>query len=80
MRVMVNGKQYQLDQQSVADALGDVEPGIGGKYFILANGRRYPVKQALARCLGVPPIRIQSAHALAILEKAGFEIIEGGSN
>ena len=80
MILKLNEKHYFLDRQAVEEALIGVEPGFKGKYFIEANGVRFPAKQAISRCIGVRPIRIQTAHALAILEKAGFEIIMGGQS
>ena len=80
MQLKLNGKQYSIDKKAVEDALSGIEPGFAGKYFIEVNGIQYPVKQALACCLGIPSIRIQSNHALGILEKAGFEIIMGGQS
>ena len=80
MRLKINEHHYFVDKKAIEEALEGVEPGIKGKYFIEVNGIKYPAKQALSRCVGVPSIRIQSGHALAILSKIGFEIFdEGGS-
>ena len=80
MNCTINGKHYSVSKQEVINSLSKIKPENRSLYYINVDGIKYPVKQALACCLGIPSIRIQSNHALGILEKAGFEIIEGGSN
>jgi len=74
MKGRLRGRDFDLSREEVEKGMRGVEPEPIRKYYVEINGRRYPIKQVIAVCLGLDPIRFTSADAYRILSGLGFEI------
>jgi hypothetical protein len=75
----LKGRQCQLSKEDVERAMNEVEPAAGRHYFVVINGRRYPVQQVLylsvrSQCTGLSQLDFSSSSAANILSQIGFDI------
>ncbi len=73
-------KQCHLSKEDVEKAMEGVEPLKGRHYFVVVNGRHYPVKQVLYVSLrgqvgGLSVLDFSNAFANSVLSQLGFEAI-----
>jgi hypothetical protein len=73
MRTMtVSGRTYQLDQQTVQDALAGELPEPIREHYVIVNGRRWPPKQVLALVTGLDRADFTTHQARSALTRLGF--------
>jgi hypothetical protein len=72
----VGGTKYRVSRQEIEQALGRVEPEEIDKVFTYVDGRRYPVKQALAAGAGLVRSSFTTQYATRILQKAALKVCE----
>jgi hypothetical protein len=69
---VLNGVRYQATRTIFERRLVEVAPERIRKYWVEIDGRRYPVKQAVALGLDVPRAAFSSSQAIRILREMGF--------
>ena len=74
MDFILKGKQYSLTKEQVEEKMRDMIPGRIQKYYALINGTKYPPKQIIAECLGIPLMEFTTMDAYGILRRLGFEL------
>jgi 5-methylcytosine-specific restriction protein B len=74
MQFKIQGAKIELDPETIVGAVRGVEPEELTKYFVAIEGRRYPVKQALAAASGMPRGHFGSKLARSVLQDLGFDI------
>jgi hypothetical protein len=74
MEFRLGGQDYTLSKEDVLDRLKHVAPEDVRKHYVLVEGRRYPVKQALAAAIGRPVTDFITTDAIRIFSNLGFEI------
>ena len=74
MEFQLGGQDYTLSKEDVQDRLKHVAPEDVRKHYVLVEGRRYPVKQALAAAIGRPVTDFITTDAIRIFSNLGFEI------
>jgi hypothetical protein len=70
----LGGQNYNLNKEDVEDRLKHVAPADIRKHYVLVEGRRYPVKQALGAAIDRPVTDFISTDAIRILSNLGFEV------
>ena len=75
MKVTLAGRAYEVEREDV-EAVSGEEPKTIQRYAVAIAGRRYPLKQAAARGLGVPPVAFTSQQAYRWLVNLGFEVLD----
>jgi hypothetical protein len=70
----LGGQDYTLSKEDVQDRLKHVDPEDVRKHYVVVEGRRFPVKQALAMAIGRPVTDFISTDAIRILSNLGFEV------
>ena len=73
MEFQLGGQDYNLTREDVEARLKHVEPEDVRKHFVTVNGKRYPVKQALAMALGRRVAHFITTDAIRILSNLGFK-------
>jgi hypothetical protein len=68
----VSGHTYDLDPQSVQDALQGALPEPIYEHFVVINGRRWPPKQVLALVTGLDRADFTTHQARRALTRLGF--------
>ena len=79
VKFTVGGRTFRLSAEEVVRAVEGVEPEPArgnAKYFVVINGREYPLKQVFALATGLPRIAFTSMDAYRVLSRLGFEIVE----
>jgi hypothetical protein len=74
MEFQLGGKGYVLSKDEVEDYLKHIVPEDVRKHYVSVNGRRYPVKQALAAAIGRPVTDFITTDAIRIFSNLGFEV------
>jgi len=74
MEFQLGGQDYTLTKEDVQDRLKHVEPEDVRKHYVVVEGRRFPVKQALAVAVGRPVTDFISTDAIRILSNLGLEV------
>jgi hypothetical protein len=74
VRARVSGHAFTLRQRDVWRAVSRTEPGEIRDHFVEIDGRRYPVKQALAVATGLDPSDFTSQHARSVLRRLGLKL------
>ena len=70
----INGREFACSKNDVEKALANIQPEKVNTYYIKCNGKRYPVKQALAETLKIGRSTFITTDAHRQLEKMGFEV------
>ena len=73
MQVILQGKRYSITRETVEGVAGS-RPETLQRYAVRIGGRNYPLKQAAAVGIGVPPVAFTSQQAYRWLSNLGFEI------
>jgi hypothetical protein len=68
----VSGRKYELDSQTVEDALAGELPEPIREHFVVINGRRWPPKQVLALVTGLDRADFTTHQARRALTRLGF--------
>ena len=76
MKVTLNGQQHEITREGV-ERVANEEPRDFQRYYMMVEGRIYPIKQAASTGIGLPPIAFTSQQAYRWLTKLGFNIIDG---
>ena len=79
MNFKIRGRQYELNQHDVLDAVRNVTPAISDnrhKYFVRLDGRTYPIKQVLQLVTRLSVAEFTAHTAYRVLSALGFEILE----
>jgi hypothetical protein len=76
MDFTVGGEGFSLEPKDVERKLKGVKPEPLQKLYVLVNGERYPVKQALAVCAGLIRAGFTTQHAFRVFRKLGFKLGE----
>jgi len=77
VRFVIEGKVYDITREGVISAVRGVEPEpLEGKrkYYVVIEGRRYPIKQVISLVTGLPRSDFTARCARRILTKLGFEV------
>lgn len=74
MEFQLGGKGYVLSKDEVEDYLKHIAPEDVRKHYVSVNGRRYPVKQALAATIGRPVTDFITTDAIRVFSNLGFEV------
>ncbi|WP_130439078.1 hypothetical protein [Kribbella rubisoli] len=78
MRFTLDGLQFELTAEQVRARLASCEPAEIRQHWVEVDGRRWPVKQALAIATGVDRSRFVSTTARRHLGRLGFATSEDG--
>ena len=79
MNFRIQGRQCDLNQQDILDAVRDVTPIIPNsrnKYFIRLHDRTYPIKQVIQRVTKLSVAEFTAHTAYRVLSALGFEILD----
>ena len=74
MEFRLGGQDYTLIKEDVQDQLKHIAPEDVRKHYVLVDGRRHPVKQALAAVIGRPVTGFITTDAIRIFSNLGFEV------
>lgn len=74
MKFTIRGKSFDLVKGDVVGGMRGEQPKRINKYYVLVNGREYPIKQVIEKVCGLHAVEFTSADAHRILEKLGFEV------
>jgi hypothetical protein len=74
VQFQLGGQDYSLSKEDVQDRLRHVAPEDIRKHYVLVEGRRYPVKQAVAAAIRRPVTEFISTDAIRILSNLGFGV------
>jgi len=74
MEFQLGGQNYNLSREDVQDRLKHVGPGEVRKHFVVVEGRRFPVKQALAAAIDRPVSDFITTDAIRIFSNLGLEV------
>jgi len=74
MEFVLRGRVYRLTKEEVEVKMREVEPEPVRKHYVVINGRKYPVKQVIEACLGIPRLDFTTQQARRILSRLGFEL------
>lgn len=72
LTMTISGHSYELDAQSVQEALNGVLPEPIQEHFVVINGRRWPPKQVLALVTGLDRADFTTHQARRALTRLGF--------
>ena len=78
MKVTLARRAYQVEREDV-EAVSGEEPKTIQRYAVEIAGarrRRYPLKQAAARGLRIPPVAFTSQQAYRWLVNLGFDVLD----
>ena len=70
----LGGRTYSVSMKDVLAALRSVEPEPIRRYYVIVDGKMYPIKQVVSVALNIPRIAFTSMDAYRILRKLGFEV------
>lgn len=73
MQVILQGKRYSITREMVEQVVRS-HPETLQRYAVRIGGRTYPLKQAAAAGIGVPPVAFTSQQAYRWLSNLDFEI------
>jgi hypothetical protein len=76
MEFTIGGEKLSLEAEDVERKLKGVEPEAIQKLYVIVNGTRYPVKQALAASAGLIRAGFTTHQAFRVLRKLGFQLGE----
>jgi hypothetical protein len=76
MSFTIDGESFSLEARDVERKLRDVTPEPIQKLYVVVNGLRYPVKQALSVSAGLIRAGFTTHQAFRVLRKLGFELGE----
>ena len=74
MKFKIRGRSYVIEKKDVIEKMRGEEPGDIDKYYVILEGKKFPIKQVIEVVCGIPLIGFTSMDAYRILEKLGFEI------
>jgi len=74
MKFTIRGKSYVIEKKDIVERMKGKEPGDIDKYYVVLEGKKYPIKQVIEVVCGIPLIGFTSMDAYRILEKLGFKI------
>lgn len=72
----IGGETFSLEAKDVERKLKGVEPEAIQKLYVVVNGERYPVKQALAVSAGLIRAGFTTHQAFRVFRKLGFKLGE----
>ena len=75
MKITLARRAYQVEREDV-EAVSGEEPKTIQRYAVEIAGRRYPLKQAAARGLRIPPVAFTSQQAYRWLVNLGFDVLD----
>ena len=75
MHAKIRGNVYNITKEQIKKAMEGVEPDDGRKYFVNIQGKKYPIKQVIAKTLGIPAMAFTTQDAWNILERLKYKII-----
>ena len=75
MEITIRGKKYDITSKKVLLALQNSDPQRIATYSVEIDGKRYPIKQILAKTLKISPMEFSSMRAYQILQDLGFKIL-----
>jgi hypothetical protein len=73
-RFTLRGKSFERRKDDFVKATKGLEPGRIQKYSTVIDGRRFPIRQVLAKVTKLKAIAITSQDAYRVLEKFGFTV------
>ena len=76
MEFTIGGEQFSLDHKEVERKLKGVKPEPIQKLYVIVNGTKYPVKQALAVSANMIRAGFTTQYAFRIFRKLNFELGE----
>jgi hypothetical protein len=76
----VGGRTISISAQLVKEVLEDILASPVNKHFVVVNGRRFPVKQALSIVANIPSSSFISTEAVRVFKNLGFEVDRVGGN
>jgi len=75
MNAVIGGTRYSITKKQVEEAMKGVPPENGRKYFIKVHGVEYPIKQVIAKTLGIPLITFTTREAWSVLKRLDYKLI-----
>ncbi len=75
MEITIRGNKYKIFKKKILQVLKGADPQRIVTYSIEVNGKKFPIKQALAKTLKISPLEFSTGRAYQILQDLGFEII-----
>ncbi len=76
MKLRVRGKVFNITKKEVEQKLAGIEPELGVKYFIVIEGKEYPIKQIVGKAFSLSRADFVTQEAYRILRRLGFKIVE----
>ncbi len=77
MNFVIGGQSFDIDPDDVRNAANNSSPNYPdtrNKYFVVLDGRRFPVKQLLGLVTGLASSEFTAQYAVRILTKLGFNV------
>lgn len=78
MRSFINftlkGRRYHMSRSLTQGLLKDVKPNAIRKYYVVVNGKQYPIKQVISVYTNLGLSEFGSADAALLLSRIGFKI------
>jgi len=75
----IKGRTFTVSREDVERVLKSIDPEPlkgNAKYYVEFEGRRFPIKQVIAKVTGLPRVAFTAKHAYDILTELGFEVKE----
>lgn len=69
----LGGVRHEITRDQFSDRLKTVDPEAIRKYWVAIDGKRFPVKQAVAAGLDAQRAAFSSSQAISVLRKLGFD-------
>ena len=76
----IGGRTISMSAQLVQEVLEDILASPVNKHFVVVNGRRFPVKQALSIVANIPSSSFISTEAVRVFKNLGFEVNRVGGS
>jgi len=75
----IGGTKYDITKEGILKALSTLVPEEmtgNRRYYIVFEGKKYPIKQVIAAVTGLPRVAFTAMDAYRILTKLGFDVKE----
>jgi len=68
------GNAYRLTIEGISADLYNVKPDPIQQYYVLVNGKRYPVNQVLEHATKLTRVECKTVYSVPILSRLGYKI------
>jgi hypothetical protein len=73
-KVRIAHREFALDRENVAQRLATADPESVREHYVVVEGRRFPLKQALSLVTGLDRADFTSHQARRVLSRLGFTV------